>query len=166
MMYTSKADSFFFNVSLDGYDMIMEDCTANSPYNRRETVRHTIIGGTQKVMRGGYVVRDYTFTTHILIDPDFPNVYDDIFREWQSKPVEVISKYMGGKFNAEVIIKKHPNDSPNYLTLEIQVIEIPDKSLIPNDEVELPVDKISPVTIKSESKADKDKGNNITKTGR
>ena len=159
MMYSQKVDTQYYNVSLDGVDLIMEECTPNEAYNRRETIRHNIIGGTQTVMRGNYLVRDYTFITHVLIDPQFPDVYDKVFKEWQSKPVEVISKHMGGKFKAEVIIKKHQNDSPHYLSLEIQVIEIPDKSVIPNDVVDLPVDKISPVKVTSKSKNDK-KGKN------
>lgn len=181
-MYADKLNASFYNVSFDGYDIIAEEINANESYNRRETIRHNIIGGTQSVMRGNYLVRDYTLTTHFLIDPEYPDVYDDIFREWQSKPVEVISKYMGGKFNAEVIIKRHPNDSPNYLSLEIQVIEIPDNSLIPHDIVRLPADKISPVKIKKKKNSKntktnkkqkkntknnkKGKGQNITKTGR
>ena len=160
-MYSQKVDTNYYNVSLDGVDLIMEECTPNESYNRRETIRHTIIGGTQTVIRGNYIVRDYTFTTHVLIDPQFPDVYDKVFKEWQSKPVEVISKYMGGKFNAEVIIKRHPNDSPHYLSLEIQVIEIPEKSVIPNDVVDLPVDKISTVKVTNKDKNDKNgkKGN-------
>ena len=159
LKYGDKVDKNFYNISLDGFDMIMEECTSNEAYNRRETIRHDIIGGTQTVMRGKYLVRDYTFKTHLLIDSNAPDVYDATFREWESKPVQVISKYMGGKFDAEVIIKKNVNDSPNYLTVEIQVIEIPKKSLIPNDVVDLPEDKVSSVK-GSKKKKDKNKNNN------
>ena len=187
-MYNKFVVAEDYNVSIDGYDMVMEECTPNESYNRRETIRHNIIGGTQSVVRGNYIVRDYTFTTHLLIDPQYPDVYDEVFRLWQSKPVEVISRYMGGKFNAECIIKRNPNDSPNYLNVEIQVIEIPTSvSLIPNDALNVPVDKITPVKItskknknkdkkgKKDSKSKKDKekdkkknkkGKNITKTGK
>ena len=149
-MYDKNVDSDNYNVFLDGYQMIMETVTANETFNRRETVRHNILGGTQSVMRGGYLVRDYNFTTHLLIDPDHPDVYDDIFRTWQSKPVEVVSKYMGGKFNAEVIIKRSTEGSPNYLGLDIQVIEIPDSaSLIPNEEFLVPEDAVPKTTTTS-----------------
>lgn len=188
MMYNNSVDSKDYNISIDGYSMIMEECTPNEAFNRRETIRHNIIGGTQAVVRGNYLVRDYTFTTHLLIDPEYPDVYNDVFKSWESKPVEVISKYMGGKFDAECIIKINPNDSPNYLTVEIQVIEIPaPNSLIPGEGINVPVDKVTPVKVtskKKKKKKDKDKdkdkknkkqngkkknnkkkkGNNITKT--
>jgi len=163
-MYSDKVDINDYNVMIDGYQMIMEEITPNESYNRRETVRHNIIGGTQTVMRGNYLVRDYTFTTHLLIDPEYPDVYDDVFREWQSKPVEVISKYMGGKFNAELILKRNFNDSPNFLSLEIQLIEIPsEKSLIPNDEVEIPTDKKEKVKVTSSNKSSKNKNSKNSK---
>ena len=149
-MYDKNVDTDNYNVFLDGYQMIMETVTSNEAFNRRETVRHNILGGTQSVMRGSYLVRDYNFTTHLLIDPDHPDVYDDIFREWQSKPVEVVSKYMGGKFNAEVIIKRSTEGSPNYLGLDVQVIEIPDStSLIPHEEFLVPEDAVPKTTTTS-----------------
>ena len=133
-MYKNTINKNYFNVSIDGYDLIAEEVTVNEAYNRRETSRKNIIGGTQTVIRTNYLPRDYTFITHMLIDPLHPDVYDNIFREWQSKAVEVISKQMGGKFSAECIVKPSLEDSPNYLRVEIQVIEIPDAtSLIPND---------------------------------
>lgn len=164
-MYGKNVDTDNFNVSLDGYEMIMEELTPNESYNRRETIRHNIIGGTQSVMRGNYLPRDYSFTTHVLIDPDFPDVYDSVFREWQSKPVEVISKHMGGKFNAEVIIKKSPSSSPNYLGLEVQVIEIPNvKSLIPNEEIVVPSTKVNSVKVSSSTNKSTGKGKDATST--
>ena len=135
--YPKTAKPSDFNVSLDGIEMIMEELTPNEAFNRRETERHNIIGGTQQVIRTNYVPRDFTFKTHLLIDPKHPNVYDKFLTRLQNKPVEVISKYMGGKFNAVVIIKKHPNDSPNFLTLDVQVVEIPEKSLIPTESSKL-----------------------------
>lgn len=166
-MYDKNVDADFYNISLDGYDMIMEEFTPNESFNRRETIRHNILGGTQSVMRGNYLPRDFNFTTHFLIDEEHPDVYDDIIREWQSKPVEVISKYMGGKFKAEVIIKKGATQqSPNYLAMEIQVIEIPEeKSLIPKDEFIIPKDVITPIKVSStKKKATKKNTKKTTKT--
>ena len=192
-MYKDNIDKNYFNVSIDGYDLIAEEVTVNEAYNRRETSRKNIIGGTQTVVRTNYIPRDYTFITHLLIDPLYPDVYDNIFREWQSKAVEVISKQMGGKFSAECIVKPSLEDSPNYLRVEIQVIEIPDtNSLIPNDSFVSPSnseesnlkiiskynkekkknnknkDKNSKTTKKTNKKGKqsnkKGKGNNITKT--
>lgn len=157
-MYGDNVAKDNFNISLDGYEMIMEEVSVNEGFNRRETIRHNILGGTQSVMRGNYLPRDYTFTTHFLIDPNFPDVYDSIIREWQSKPVEVISRYMGGKFKAEVIIKKTPTIYPNYLSLEIQVIEIPSKkSLIPNEEYITPKGSKTVKTITKTNDKDKNK---------
>ena len=186
-MYNSKVNKDNYNVSIDGYDMIAESITVNEAYNRRETGRKNIIGGTQAVIRTNYIHRDYAFTTHLLIDPLYPDVYDDLFRQWQSKPVEVISKHMGGKFNAEVIIKKLGDKlSPNYLGIEVQVLEIPDvESLIPNDVFKSPTNKESKIKItskgkkknnsrtnnktnknknKTQNRNNKKKGNNITHT--
>ena len=164
-MYDRNVDTDNYNVSIDGYSMIMEEVTPNESFNRRETIRHQILGGTQTVMRGNYLPRDYSFTTHWLIDPDHPDVYDDIIREWQSRPVEVISKYMGGKFNAECIIKKSPTTYGNYLLLEIQVIEIPsEKSLIPNDEFSIPKDTVSSIKVESTKKAKTNTKKNTKKT--
>lgn len=160
-MYGSNVEADNYNVTVDGYQMIMEDLTSNESFNRRETIRHNIIGGTQTVMRGNYVPRDFTFTTHLLIVPEYPDVYDDIIREWQSKPIEIISNLMGGKFNAELIIKKSPSSSPNYLNLEVQVKEIPDvKSLIPNDEFIIPAETKAKTKVSSSTdKNTKNKNN-------
>lgn len=155
-MYDKDVSSDNFNVMIDGFSMVMEEVTPNESFNRRETIRHNILGGTQSVMRGNYLPRDYTFTTHWLIDPQHPDVYDNIIREWQSKPVEVSSPYMGGMFKAELIIKRTPVSMPNFLALEIQVIEIPTRdSLIPNEKVIIPTTPKSSVVITSSKKPKK-----------
>ena len=159
-MYNSNVDSKLFNISIDGLDIIAEDINPSESFNRRETVRKNIVGGTQQVIRSGYIPRDNTITAHFMIDPEFPDVYDEIFMEWMSKPVEIISKELGGKFNAELIIKKSHNDSPNFLKLEIQIIEIPNNtSNIPNDSLKIPSDELQSVTVKSS----KDTGKTKTK---
>lgn len=185
-MYPEKVNKDYYNVSIDGYDLIAEEITPNEAYNRRETGRKNIIGGTQCVIRTNYIPRDYTITTHFLIDPLYPDVYDNIFMEWQSKDVEVVSKYLGGKFQAECQIKPTYDESPNYMKVEIQLIEIPDtKSLIPNDVFQAPENSTEEQTklkIKATQKKNKqknkkqktdknkkdnkkkNKGNNITKT--
>ena len=185
-MYSSKVNKDFYNVSIDGYDLIAEEINPSEAFNRRETGRKSVIGGTQVVVRTNYIPRDFTIVTHLLIDPLYPNVYDSIFQEWQSKDVEVVSKYMGGKFNAECIVKPSYEDSPNYMKVEIQLVEIPDtKSLIPNDEFKAPENKSDEElkiiskkskkknkkkskksTNKSKDNKKKKKGGNITKTKR
>ena len=182
-MYHDHIKSSDYNLSIDGLDIIVEEITPNESFNRRETSRKSIIGGTQTVIRTNYLPRDYNVVCHFLIDPLYPDVYDNIFREWQSKPVEVISKDMGGKFNAECMLKKSPSDSPNYLRVEIQLVEIPsDKSLIPNDAVKIPTGSKIKVTStrktnkKSNKKSNKNsnkknknnkkKGGKVTKTNK
>ena len=74
-----------------------------------------------------------------------PEKYDDIFEEMVSRPCEVISPYMGGKFDAEVIIQKTaPEASPNHIELDIQVKEIPDATVsnIPGDSFTKPADRL------------------------
>ena len=144
-MYNNYVNDDDYNVTINGVDLIMEEFTPNENFNRRELSRKNIIGGTQTVVKGNYIVRDFNFTTHFIIDPNYPDAYDDMFREWLSKPVEVISRWMGGKFDAEINIKKYI-DSPNYLRLEIQLTEVPEpESLIPNEDFEVPSDVINEV---------------------
>lgn len=162
-MYSDKIDSKFFNVSIDGLSLIAEDLTPNSSFNRRETARHNIIGGTQRIVRTTYVHRDFSFTSHVRVDPLYPDVYDETFKLWHSKPVEVISKEMGGKFNAECIVKK-THETPSYLRLEIQLIEIPDEtSLIPNDTISVPTDKVTQTNKKDNKKNTKKDTKKTTK---
>ena len=53
----------------------------------------------------------------------------------ESKPVEVISRYMGGKFKAIITIRKS-FPYPNRMKVDVKVTEIPGKkSLIPGESV-------------------------------
>ena len=161
-MYHNHVATTDYNLSIDGFDIVAETISPNESFNRRETARKGIIGGTQTVIRTNYIVRDFTVNCHFMIDPLYPDVYDNIFREWQSKPVEVICKEMGGKFNAECTIKKSVDKSPQFLKVDIQLVEIPSDSLIPNDTFKLPSDKDNGITFtKSSKKASK---NNNSKT--
>lgn len=162
--YDKNIKSNYFNLSIDGLDVIAENITHTETFNRRETIRKNIIGGTQHVIRGNYIPRNFTVITHFMIDPDYPDIYDETFREWQSKPVEIISRELGGKFNAEIIIKRHHDDSPNFLRLEINIVEIPDtKSNIPNDAMKVKADELKPTTDNKTSTSNS-KGGNVTTT--
>ena len=143
-MYDDITENISENIEIDGYPFYAENITSNEPYNRRETNRTSIMNGTEYVTRGKYIVRDYSFETTIYFPDNRPDIHDQIFREMLSKPCEVISPYMGGKFMAEIIIQKDAEESsPNHLKLNIQVIEIPGKdSLIPGDTFTIPEDKI------------------------
>lgn len=155
-MYSEKINANQFNISIDGLQLIGEEISPNESFNRRETSRKHIIGGTQSVIRTNYIHRDFSFTCHLRIDPLYPDIYDSTFQLWQSKPVEVISKELGGKFNAECVIKKK-HETPAYLTIEVQLIEIPETSLIPNDSVKVPTDKITKTSTKNKNKGSTNK---------
>lgn len=177
-MYSSTINPNTFNITIDGFPLIIEpEPSPNESFNRRETARHDIIGGTQWVARTTYVPIDVTFTTHVRIDPYYPDIYDSTFKLWMSKPVEIIGREFGN-FMAECVVKK-THSSPAFLTLEIHLTEIPgDKSNIPGDEFKAPTDVISTTTIKSKStsknskkttkktnkKNNKKKGSKITTT--
>lgn len=162
--YNKKLKSKLFNITIDGFDVIGEDISPNESFNRRETSRKAIIGGTESVIRTSYIRRDWSFKLHFQIDPEYPDVYDDMLRLWQSKPVEVISKELGGKFNAEVIVKR-THSTPRYLDVDVQVIEIPSStSLIPNDTVKVPTTKVT--TTSSKNKNSKKNTKKNTKTSK
>lgn len=161
-MYSPKIDSKYFNVTIDGLDLIGRDFSPSESFNRRETSRHAIIGGTQNVMRTTYVPRDFTFTCKLQIDPLYPDIYDSTFELWMSKPVEVISRELGGGlFKAECKVKRI-HETPAYITVEIQLIEIPEvKSNIPNDDFKVLTDKVTTSnTKKGKGKGTSKKGSN------
>ncbi len=158
-MYSDLREGAEANIEINGYPFYAEEISPTESYNRRELNRQSILGGTEKVKRGAYVVREFSFTTHIYIPTGHPETYDTIFQEMVSNPCEVISPYMGGKFDAEVTIQKTAEEaSPNHLELEVTVKEIPgQESLIPNDYLNIPADKL-------ESEADKQARENKNKT--
>lgn len=157
--YSNDINPNLLNMSINGFDMVIEEPSPSESYNRRETSRHNIIGGTQWVARTTYIPRDFTFQAHLKIDPLYPDIYDSMIMSWMNGPVEVVSNELGGKFNAECIVKK-THESPSYLTLEIQLIEVPgETSNIPNEKnFKIPDDKIT-TTVTSSSNKNKKKNN-------
>lgn len=140
-LYKNKFNDSF-NIEIDGIPMFAEDVSSEESYNRRETNRVNILGGTQFVQRTNYIVRKFSFTTHLTCTPDRPDMYDKILADLCSKPCEVISPDMGGMFDAEIQIKKD-HTGPRTLTLNITVTEIPKvESNIPNDSFTIPEDKL------------------------
>lgn len=141
-MYEDIVSGVSENVEINGYPFYAQEITPNESFNRRELNRHSLLSGTEKVTRGKYIVRDFTFTTYIHIPDGKPDSYDKIFKSMMNESATVISPYMGGSFKAEVIIKKIAEESsPLDLKLEIQVIEIPSKSLISGDSFKVPATK-------------------------
>ena len=99
-MYSDLREGVEASIEIDGYPFYPEEITPQESYNRRELNRQSILGGTEKVTRGKYVVREFSFTTTIYIPDGHPETYDTIFQNMVSKPCEVISPYMGGRFDA------------------------------------------------------------------
>lgn len=131
-----------FNMEIDGVTLFAESVSPEESYNRRETNTINILGGTQYTQRTTYVARKFSFTTHLIVEPDRPDIYDDLFREWMSKPCEVISPDLGGMFNASIIVKTE-HTGPRTLTVTITVTEIPEEtSNIPDDSFTIPEDKL------------------------
>ena len=141
-------------VMIMGMPFYAENITATEPYNRRERQFTSILGGTERTSQGKYIHREFNFTTTIFFPTDNPHEYDDIFREMLSKPVEVISKYMGGKFKAFVELSpSFPENSTNHMDLDVTVTEVPDvKSNIPGETFNVPKTKKIKVKVKSKKK--------------
>lgn len=134
-MYSDIREGVSENIKIMDVPFYAENISGDEPYNRREINRTSILNGTESVKPGKYVPRSYSFSTTIYHPKDKPHAYDDIFKEMVSGPVKVISKYMGGTFMAEVQIQKNIEEcSPNHLSLDFTVTEIPGKkSLIPGE---------------------------------
>jgi hypothetical protein len=141
-MYNSSEG---YNIEINGFPFFAESIEADEFYNRRDPIVNNIIGGTQQVMKGAYIARSFSFITHVLIDPDHPDVYNDIFREMMAGKCEIISPELGGLFGASVIIKPL-HKKPRSLELSITINEIPEKeSNIPGDVFIVPEDKLEDV---------------------
>ena len=141
-MYRVNIDELH-DVTIGGQLFIVESVSPNERFRRRELNRMPIVNGTQIVTKGPYVPIDISFTTHVSIDPNRPDMYDSIFEELMSQKQEVISPELGGKFDAQIIIKPE-HDKYSMLKLTIQVIEIPDaQSRIPGENrFTIPEDKL------------------------
>lgn len=134
-MYSHIIEGISENIKIMGYPFYTDDIESDNPHNRRERKFTPIMNGTEEVTKGEYVHRSFSFSSLISFPPGKPEIYDSIFKKMESKPVEVISRYMGGKFNAIVTIRKsYPY--PNRMKVDVKVTEVPDKkSLIPGESV-------------------------------
>ena len=154
-------------VTIMGIPFYAEEISPQEQYNRREREFTSILGGTERVSQGKYIHREFSFTTTIFFPTGRPDVYDNTFRKMQSKPVEVISPYMGGTFKALIQISpSFPENSPNHMDLDVTVTEVPDKkSRIPGETFVVPKVKKVKTKTKKDTKKDKDssKGKKDTK---
>lgn len=139
-MYDDIVEGVSENIQIMGWPFYAENITADEPYNRRDYKFNNIIGGTEIVTPGKYVHREFSFTTTIYFPTGRPDAYDKTFVEMMSRPVEVISKYMGGKFNALVTIRKtNLESSVNHMDLDVSIVEVPERnSKIPGEEFTVP----------------------------
>lgn len=154
-MYNSSEG---YNIEVEGFPFFAESIDSDEFYNRRDLVVNNIMGGTQQVMRGPYIARAFSFVTHVQVDPQHPDIYNDIFREMMGKKCEVISPELGGIFKANVIIKPL-HKKPRSLELSVSITEIPEvESNIPGDLMEIPEDKLEDITDddKKEEQLEKD----------
>ena len=149
-------------VEIDGYPFYAENIRGNKSYNHRELNRQALLGGTEHVSRGKYVSREYRFDTDVYTEGD-PRVFDEIFLEMCNKECEVISPYMGGKFNAEITIEREDEEaSPEHMQLEVTVKEIPEiQPNIPGELFVVPEDVLETDNKKA---TDTEKESNVTKT--
>lgn len=116
---------FDFEGEEQQFPFFAESISPNEAFSRRDLVRTKVMNGTEVVTQGEWIGRDFNFTSHIPIDYD-PTIYDKYFQSMLHQPCRILSPDMGDMFYAQVIIKKNPLENyPKTLTLEIQVIEIP-----------------------------------------
>lgn len=142
-MYDDIVTGVSENIEIMGYPFFAENITGDEPFNRREYNRNSILSGTEHVTRGKYISRSYSFTTTIYHPTGRPDAHDKILKEIISKPVTIISPYMGGTFKAEVTFQRSFEEaSPNHYKLDVTVNEIPgSKSNIPGENFIVPSPK-------------------------
>lgn len=164
-MYDHLVNGTSENIQIMGYPFFAEDIEAHEPDNRRERKWTPIFNGTEEVTKGEYVHREYSFMSLVSFPPGQPEVHDKIFKKMVSKPVEVISPAMGGKFNA-IITMRRSFPYPNRMKLDVTVTEVPDKkSLIPGESslVVPTTKKIKQNKVNVTTKKDSKNKNQITK---
>lgn len=167
-MYSHIIEGISENIKIMEMPFYAENIESDEPYNRRERDFTPIIGGTERVTKGKYVHRSFNFTTSVYYPEGRPDVYDNIFKEMMSKPVPVISPYMGN-FNALVTIRRSfPKASPNRMDLDMKLVEVPDvMSRIPGESFMVPaVKKVKSKTKTSDKnkKTDSKKSDSKSKT--
>ena len=156
-MYNVPTDGC--NLEIMGIPFYAEKVSPSEAFRRREVNFNNIVGGTQKVNNGAYVGLEFSITTHVHVDPDRPDIHNSVFQEMMSKPVEVISPEVGGRFNANVIVTPE-HERLDQLKLTIKIKEIPDSnSLIPGEEFTVPAAR---VVEEDKKKEEENKNTNAT----
>jgi len=168
-MYDDVVNGISENVEIGGHPFYAENITGDEPFNRREYTFKPILNGTLAIKRGKYIQRKYSFKTTVYHGDGRPDSFDKILSELQSKPVEVISQSMGGKFNAVVTFNRRIEEGSRYHTdYDVDILEVPGKkSLIPGENgIVVPsIKKVSKETknTKINSKTNKNLNNTLKK---
>ena len=157
-MYDDVVNGVSENIEINGYPFYAENINMDEPFNRRELNRTPIQGGTEHVSYGKYVPRKFSFTTTLYHSKNKPHAHDKILAKIASKPVKIISKYMGS-FNAEVNFQKNVEEaSPNHYSLDVTITEIPNKkSNIKGESFTVPSPKKIKIDLKKADKNSKSK---------
>lgn len=115
------------NVEIGGFPFYAQEITASESFARRDLKRTNVMSGTQVVTKSSYLPKDYSFTAYVQVPIDKPETYDSIFQILQNTTPKIVCKDMGDPFNAQVIIKKtHETSVPDWIKLDIQVVEVPE----------------------------------------
>lgn len=164
-MYDDIVDGVSENIEIMGHPFYAENIQGEEPFNRREIIQKPLLNGTMVTKRGRYVQRKFSFKTTLFHGDGRVDAHDKILSEINSKPVEVISQSMGGKFNAMVTFTKDiPDGSPYHTNYDVDIIEIPDTtSNVPGENrlVVPAIKKISATNTSSNSKINVDLNNQL-----
>lgn len=146
------------NIEINGYPFYAENINGKEPFNRREYQFKQVVNGTLVARRGKYIQRKFSFQTTVY-HKNRPDQHDKILAEICSKPVEIISPSMGGKFQGIVTFSKSIDEGSKYHTdYDVEIVEVPGKkSRIPGEKqlVVPAVKKVTPEKTKKLSEEDK-----------
>lgn len=162
-MYDDIVSGVSENIEINGHPFYAENIDGPEPYNRRDYVFKPLLNGTMSVKPGKYVNKEYSFRTTVYYSR--PDEHDKIIQEIMSKPVEVISQEMGGKFKAIVVFSKTITDgSPHHAEYDVTVTEVPGKDSNIPGEAKLVVPKVKKINlVKRQGNNKNSKYNNILK---
>ena len=147
-MYDDILTGVSENIEIMGYPFYAENIQGEEPFNRREIIQKPLLNGTMITKRGRYVQRKFSFKTTLFHGDGRADAHDDILREINSKPVEVISQSMGGKFKAVVTFTKDIFEgSPFHTDYDVDIIEVPESSSNIPGENRLVVPEVKKVSV-------------------
>lgn len=114
------------NIKIMGYYLRTENVQVDTaiPYRSLNTTK--IFNGKEINTRGEWNGISFSFDSFLHVPAKKRNMYDKIFKEMMSKPVEVVSQDFGGLFYAQVIVKKNiSNGNPHGLVVNFSVKQLP-----------------------------------------